>query len=493
MSASEFMHQIDPTMTPPWTRPAPLPDVPGGETNLLPRNAWADPGNPLRVEFKPWYDTPPSDDGTERVDVFLDDNETNIIGTRTWPLPMDPADYFIEIAAGKLPQGEHQISFIMENFQGVSARSHPFTVTIDKQAPLLNASSELIFPAEVRPPNSIDIDYLARPENNDQVIATVPAYTTAAPGDVVIATWKNPANSASQELRSQPLTHLNYNDPVKLTFTGEFIRAMGDGPRVVFYRVEDRASNPSAESTPVDLDVAAIRPPRFAPNPWVLEIEDDPSDWGPLDPLNALNGVTVRIPDKAVYFRDDRVEVQFGEPGTAGEITVPVPWGTKEVKIPPENVAAYFKKSMLVNYIIYPPEGSNKPSDFLEVAVREFPPARFSPPQLVSPHSDPVFKSAISDSGLPAHQRTWNFISTRSLITITVSGRDQGNVTRSRTVLNKEPVTLAQMTGGVPATLPKDFMMSLKSDERFKVLTQVSFDDGESWFPFPELTPMLRS
>lgn len=124
MSAPSSIHQLPPRMTPPWTNPAPLVDKPGGETNLLHRSAWADPANPLRVEFKPWYDAPPPQ-GTERVDVFLDDNESNVIGTRTWTTPMDPADYYIEITADKLPAGEHQISYIMTNVGGVPDRSFP--------------------------------------------------------------------------------------------------------------------------------------------------------------------------------------------------------------------------------------------------------------------------------------------------------------------------------------------------------------------------------
>ena len=152
MSASESIIQIDPTMTAPWTRPTPLPDKPGGETNLLHRDAWADPANPLRVEFKPWYDTPPSRPGSERVDVFLGNDESHIIATKTWTLPMSPADHYIEITADRLPQGEHQISFIMTNWLGVAARSFPYTVTVDKQAPVLNASSQLTFPEAVLPP-----------------------------------------------------------------------------------------------------------------------------------------------------------------------------------------------------------------------------------------------------------------------------------------------------------------------------------------------------
>jgi hypothetical protein len=152
MSAFSSIQQLDPTMTAPWTNPAPLPNEPGGETNLLHRSAWDDPDKQLRVQFKPWYNSPVGQGDTEKVWVFLDDNESNVIGSRSWVLPMDADEHYVEIPAVNLPEGEHQISFIMENFQGVKARSFPYTVTIDKSAPLLNPSSELIFPSEVSPP-----------------------------------------------------------------------------------------------------------------------------------------------------------------------------------------------------------------------------------------------------------------------------------------------------------------------------------------------------
>ncbi|WP_150817263.1 hypothetical protein [Pseudomonas fluorescens] len=136
-----------------------MPDITGGETNLLHRSAWSDPANPLRVEFKPWYDHEVGKGKIESVSVFLDDDESNEIGYREWTLPMSPDEHYVEISAEKLPQGEHQLSFIMTNYIGARARSDPFTVTVDKQAPQLNASSQLIFPDIVSPPNAINAAY----------------------------------------------------------------------------------------------------------------------------------------------------------------------------------------------------------------------------------------------------------------------------------------------------------------------------------------------
>jgi hypothetical protein len=241
MSARGSIDQLDPSMTAPWTQPAPLPPVSGGDTNLLHRSAWSDPTNPLRVKLKPWYDVPNDHEGNERVDVFLDDNEANIIGSRTWTLPMEPDDHFVEITADKLPEGEHQISFIMTNFQNTPARSHAFTVTIDKQQPLLNASSQLIFPTEVSPPpKEIDAFYLAKPENQDQVLATLPNYDTPKVGDEITWYWEEFPDSV-REVGTWTLEQADIDSPLMLSFAGQMLRDRGNGSRYATYLVRDRA------------------------------------------------------------------------------------------------------------------------------------------------------------------------------------------------------------------------------------------------------------
>jgi hypothetical protein len=476
------------------TMPAPeiiglLCDVPGGETNLLPVAL-------THTDLKVWFTVPANSDptkDTEKVELFVDDGSTPV-ASREFDQLITDSDRYVELPQQWLRNndGEHQLRYRVTIYNCAKEWSSDLVMTLDTLAPALAADSTLIFPEQVLPPESLTADYLAGPANNDQVLATVPDYRNAAPGDVVTATWTNPADGTSAEIRTEPLTHLNYLDPIILPFTGDFIRDRGDGDREVTYRIEDRALNPSAESAPAKLRVAAIRPPRFAPHPWVVEIVDDPSDWGELDPEKALTGATVRIPEEAVYFADDRVEVQFGEPGATGSITVPVVGDSRDVAIPKENIAAYLSKTLQVTYVIYLPDGSDEPSSPMTLVVRAFSPTKLLGAQLAPPHSDPAYKSNIPPAGLPVFQRIWPYISTRCLITITVTGTGTDSEAKTETILDAKPVTEAQIKDGVSASVTQGFMLNLKNDTRFRVQTKVSFDNGDTWFPFTLLSPMLK-
>lgn len=478
--------QLDPTMTAPWTEPAPLADIPGGERNLLHRSAWSDPDNPLKVMLKPWYDEELSS-GTEQVDVFLGNDESNIIASREWNLPMDPDDYYVPISADNLPSGTHTLSFIMTNFVGTPARSFPFTVTVDKTPPTLAFSSELLIDPDIIQ-NGLSEEYLR--DHNGIITVTVPPYQEPAPGDKIVAQWLNENNGQREEV-FKDLDRDNYEDPIRLDFDEELIVRMGDGMRVISYHVLDRAGNESAESTAVPFLVSVVRAPHYVPHPWITEADGNPAEYADLTPQNVVAGATAQIPEDAVYYDDDVVHMQFGEPDTTGAIAVPVPWGTKEVRIPPGNIAAMFQKRIPVYYDVVLADTSNKPSRTLTVAIGSYPSTRFRVPQLEAPFTDPVSKRSITDAGVPVHQGAWAFISEMCLVTITVSGKNAQNQTVSQIVLNQHRVQQAEVTAGVRVTLPKAFMLSLVANQKFTVETKVSFDGGERWTTFQHLTPTL--
>jgi hypothetical protein len=463
-----------------------LANIPGGQPNLLPEAATHDD---LKVWFELWAHSEPQL-GEESVELFLDDQP---VDRRTWNAPIEASDRYVTLPKTLLRDndGPHRLRYTATVYNGGTDNSAELLITLDTTAPALAANNELIFPFSVRPPESITAAYLAN--NGDRVEAELPIYRPAAPGDVVVAYWKNPANNTSHEFRSAPLTSNNYEDPVVLAFTGDFLRdTVGDGKREVTYQVEDRAGNSSLESVPQELEVAVIRPPRFAPRPWVAEIEaGTPSEWGELNAENARNGATVLIPSEAVYYDDDRVEVQFGDPGTTNSITVPVPSGAREVLIPKEYIAAYFNKELPVYYTIYLPDDSTRESGHLTLAIKSL--SNFIlAPQLVSPYSDPVYKSQIPSTGLPLFQRKWSFISTRCLITMTVSGRGTDGASKNLAILEEHPISNSQVNDGVNATAARDFMLALEDNTRFIVKTKVSFDGGQTWFNSTELRPELR-
>ncbi|MNU43700.1 hypothetical protein D3C71_324910 [compost metagenome] len=482
MSASRSIDQLDPSMTAPWTQPAPLPNKPGGETNLLHSDVWA---NPLRVEFKPWYEVdPPS--GSETVEVFLDDNELNIIGTRTWPVPMRPEDYYIEISADRFPQGEHQISFIMTNFLGVKARSFPYTVTIDKVGPLLNTSSRLAFPAEILPPNKLTARYLD--QNSDQVKATLPVYTSPRPWDRI--TWYWGATSGNLELGGViELDDKNYSAPVVITIAGQLIRDRKDGKRYVWYQVHDRAGNPSARSDWVELDVAATPIPRSLPPTKIKDVSG--TSTGVLNPSDAINGATVTVPPQADIHDGERVFLQWAEQGSGGahRTETPITPGTWEYRIPSNKVAWHLGKTLPVNYEVIE-AGIVDPHKSQTFTLRV---STLSGPPTVQCRE--VSGNYLSLSDLPdGHAnfwiRRWAFVALEQFVTITVMGVDSSNQKVTVPVLTEAPVPAVadEITMG---RISRANLQRFKIGERLEVTFQVSFDGKLSWQKFPSLTPTL--
>ncbi|MFI8334633.1 hypothetical protein ACIF2S_01480 [Pseudomonas taetrolens] len=452
-----------------------LQDIPGGQVGLLPASIQ---GKPLKVEFAPWDNSNPTPENPESVELFW--NEVSV-GIKSWSSRIEPDDFFIEVPALNLSQGRHEVDYQLILATGQTEPSDIRVLTIDLQAPALNNPSELLFPAEVLTAG-VTKDYLAA--YGDSVKVNVPFHKVAAPGDVIVGEWKNLSNGVSHSFRSQPLTEDDYEDRVQLTFSGDFFRdTVKDGQWQVTYRAEDRAGNSSPVSTPVPITIAVLRPPRVAPYPWVVEIGDTPAESGVLKALSALGGATVRIPEEAVYFDEDTVELQFGEPGSQGAISVPVSAQSRDVHIPKENIAAWMKKTLPVYYTIHLPDGSSVPSTPLTLTISEVDKYSYPVPQLAAPFSDPVSSGAIPGTGLPISQRKWAFISTDCLISISVEGIG---------VLDKHRVTAAQTEAGVVVTAPKSLMSGLPVNQRFIVQTEVSFDDGATWFSFVELRPMLK-
>lgn len=484
-----FQRNADPDLETP-TVVGVLPNIPGGEDNLLPKDAWL---QPLRIEFELWSDPAPREENVDTVELIWDNDLDNPVDVRQYAGPIDPENppqLWLQVPVAELDEGAHRLHYRLHPWNGGNARTSPMVnVTIDKTpVDLAFANTPLIDPIIID--TGLSEEYLL--EHNGVVTVTIPTYLEPAPGDRIVAIWTNEDSGQFREV-PRTLTRDDYEDvPLQLAFDEQLIRDMGDGERSISYRVFDRAGNESRLSESVSFTVAVLRAPHFVPYPWIVEAEGNPSQYGDLDPMQAQRGATARIPAEAVYYDDDVVHMQFGEPGTAGAVAVPVPWGVKEVPIPAASVAAMFDKSVPVYYQVVLADDTIKESEYLTLRVQSIPSHRFPVPQLEAPFTDPVSKASIPSTGLPVHQRKWTFISELCLITVEVSGLGAGGPV-SRVVLDRHQVEPAQVEDGVHVKLPRDFMLTLNDDAPFTVQTQVSFDDGERWVNFSTLRPTLKA
>lgn len=480
--SSTKLNKLPLTMKAPWTNPEPLSDIPDGETNLLHRSAWSNADKPLRVEFEAWYDSaPPS--GFEQVHVFLDDDESNIIESRTWSLPMADEDFYIEISAHKLPEGEHAVSYIMVNFNNSPARSHPFTLTVDKTPPILAADSRLIFPFDVSPPNSITADYLALPANNDQVLASLSDYTRKKVGDVITWFWGvSEANVKQVGTVTLDIDHINGSLP-PLAFTGDMIRDSGDGQRYALYQIEDRAGNISVRSSAVELKVNADPIPRVFPWP-TIQNADSKGQNQILDPLISYNYYVVEVPEAAVINPGDKLWVQWGDPMTFGAARFDAPLSSNPLhfEIPMRSVAAYMGKKLQVYYGV---EGVVETSEQTNLLVMKLELENYPTIQCEGFSGVTLKYSTIKADGVALTMDRWTLMTTDQIVRVKITGvSSAGNEAETLSVPDysvKESDLKNGIGLGRTILAEKLFFNKLKRGERFTVHVFVSFDQGATW------------
>ncbi|MFJ2331686.1 hypothetical protein [Pseudomonas helleri] len=359
-------------LPPPTTEPAPLDNIDGGkEINLLPRAAWSDPFNPLKVRFDPWENSKPSEDEPEHIQIFLGTVE---VGKKVWKAPIDANDLFVPIGADKLLQGEHELNYVVTIWSQTSQDSETFTITVDKEAPLLNSSSTLIFPPEVSPPKGITADYLDDPLNDDRVLATLPDYTGKKVGDVITWYW-GISDSDFEQVGTLTLAIDDINGALpQLTFTGDMIRDSGDGSRYAHYQIQDRAGNLSLASQRIELLVEVSPIPRDLPFPKVTQASGSGS-ISKLDPFNAGQGITVEVPASVVLYEGEEVRVSWGVAGKVGYFlgvfsSIPA---DRKLNVSKEYVPQHMGKSITVKYEVKTVVGRVLTSEALTVDMSMMP------------------------------------------------------------------------------------------------------------------------
>jgi len=468
-----------------------LPAVPGGEENLLPNDAWL---RPLRVEYGWWDDPSPLPEFSDIVQLIWDDNEASPVDEKHYEgsaPPTLPPDLWLQVPVTKLDEGVHTLRYRLLPWNDPTSPrdSVSVNVTIDKTAPVLAMPSELVFPAQVIPPNKLTARYLD--QNNDEVKAALPAYTAPRPWDRI--TWYWGTSPGNQEQGGViDLDDKNYADPVVITIAGGLIRSRGDGRRYASYRVQDRAGNGTLRSESVELDVAATPIPRTLPPSKIKEATGGGIS-GVLIPSDAINGVTVTIPPEAVIYDGERVFVQWAEQGSAGgyRTDTPITAGGREYKIPGDKIRYHVNRSLPVSYEVFEPgvvdPHTSQPYTLKVDGLSGMPTIQ----------CDKVSGSKLSLASIPAGGYasftlgSWTFMSTDQFLTVTVEGIDASNSQKLIIpVLTQSPVPEVAQVISVGQVSKAD-LQRLKLNVAFEVRVKVSFDNKQTWQSFPMLTPTL--
>lgn len=307
-------------------------DTPG----LLPVSALI---NPVVVTLKAWPAARP--DFTYRL--VWDDIPTGPIKKITVvDLPGKPLT--LEIPIDLLTEGSHKVQYVTFNpISEIYNLSYSFTVVVDKTAPGSPELSRIEFPAVVD--NGLTSAELA--QMGDQLSANIAGYTGMAQHDVVQTFWDDVQGPTATVTKNE----MGLNR-MTITFSGDFLRSLGDGIKLASYRIYDRAGNLSIDSNPAPVPLRLVDAPSNFPAPVI-----DPAVGTMIDYVEAQAGVRLDIPHYAGASAYDEIRVKWGKENSLYPVTLPP--GNEDgdivlsLKVPFEAIDALPPGTVAVSYEVY--------------------------------------------------------------------------------------------------------------------------------------------
>lgn len=478
---SRLFHQAAPSnLLAPAEIEALLDDIEGGETNLLRFSATQ---KPLKVTFKRWQNSDPSEDTPETLTLYWNSQE---VDSKSWTAPVPEGDLFILVPERFMQSdGEHTLDYSVELYNGNVSRSEPLAIHIDRTPPVLADDSSLLFDDAVIEGGVTDA-YLQ--DNGDTLPATVPAYDAIRPGDILAWYWSKAPNG--QDLvASWTLTLQDTTQPLRVKFPGEFIRNLGDGVRYAFYTVQDRAGTPVQRSLPMPLQSNATPLPTKFSAPYLKETGSTGSS-STLDPARAANGGTLVIKAGNSFEPEDKVMAYWAHPGEHGAYSTPVTVtaGAIECPIPKANVAARMASELQLYYEVTR-RGKDHRSDPHSLKVE-------APRNLPYPQCDKV-------GGLGGNQLNlttmgtatftldgWSLRDTSQFVRLYISGkRNDGG---KDPVVVTEAIAVPSATGTMQVgTITAGPLEVFVVPSGIEIEAFFSVDNQLSWIPFPHVPLQL--
>lgn len=227
--------------------PAALPNFPGGQHNLIPLHSLV---QPLSLHIPQW---PGSEfEWTMVLDIYLSVQGQSPLRAERYNFygPIDPEFFPFE---ARVPRDKFTQEGVYEVFYRVNAggnisESLSNQFTIDKTAPNFgNPGVHAVFPADVID-SGITSEYLD--DNGDEVIVSIPNFLGQLPGDTI-----NFYFGAFMDDAVLCKTVHDSTSSTVLHLSGDIIRAKGNGYRLAYYRLQDRAGNVGALSQSLSINV----------------------------------------------------------------------------------------------------------------------------------------------------------------------------------------------------------------------------------------------
>ncbi len=453
--------------------PAALPDIPGGEPNLMPIRALA---SPVRIEFTLWAISLPTPDDPESIEVYCNGNK---VGEKAWTQPLPESERFVNIPSTHFTEGRLQFHCVGHVYNRTERYSEVLTLTVDKTTPNLGAGNgRLQFPE--LGDNDLTDYFLST--HDDRLQALVPDYVDAAPGDVIIHYWDSKLFE-NNEVDRWVLTRDDIGKPLQFSYPGDVIRERGDGVRYAQYVIEDRAGNASQVALPLDLNVAAQPVPRVLPALETPSLGTQPSVDLRLLQFNAA--LDVSIPQAAVIHPGEDFELVWGEEGGFASWTEPGRDGQRDFVVPMRNVVAMSGKVVQLYYRVMS-LGTTLKSAVREVKVLPIPVENMPTPQ-VNGQSGGDLELAQLTADAVVTLEGWKHIGGDQRVSIQALGVSDGQP--GHPVLTHYKLTQTDVAEGIGSqgkvTIPLSYLRQLEENTPMDVTVKVSYDDGATWPPLP--------
>jgi hypothetical protein len=291
--------------------------------------------DPVTVSLKSWPAALPG----YTYQLFFNDD---LIGPAKPILESDkPGDRLtLEIPLDLLTEGNHAIAYEAVNvFNQVKRLSEFFTFTVDTTAPGAPELASIQFPPEVQ--GGLTSGELA--QLGGQLDAHVAGYTGMAKHDRIQTYWGSTVGP--EAVVNQDDMGLN---KVELTFTRDFLEAIGEDEQLVKYQVSDRAGNLSSFSNTTAITLKLKDAPSDFPAPVIDENLGELIDYA-----EAQAGVKVDIPRYPGVLRLDRIKLIWGEDNDMSSVEIPADDGEDiilSLRVPFETINKHPEGIVKVSY-----------------------------------------------------------------------------------------------------------------------------------------------
>jgi hypothetical protein len=243
-----------------------------------------------------------------------------------------------------------------------------------------------------------------------------------------------------------------------------------------------------------------LRKPLHLPPPIVEEVVREGEDdeyRGYLLARSTTGGVYINLPPDAVIGAGDKVKMIWDGHAYGGRYEAdPTVGNAKRFQIPKLYIPANLGKRLPVYYQVTVsgvPKPYNSRRFNLEIKDIE---SGWPTIQIKSPPapSNRVSLAAVINF-VTLELSSWTFMTQGQRVRVTAKGllpAGGGTSVNLREGNSQETVTEEEyFAGKLSVNLPRDFLVSLKLNEKFDVIVETSFDGGETYKTFPMISPQL--